>query len=135
MDLAQACERLWFLIFDPALTVSTPPPPLLLHSAQFLVGSRAFARYILIKCLRAKIPCVPGEHAALPAVLHRRGARAVARALWNGAVPVDAAHSPALGRVRADGSTGLDAAAARLEVCWWAQPLHGGRLHARRPLK
>jgi hypothetical protein len=26
MDLAQACERLWFLIFDPALTVSTPPP-------------------------------------------------------------------------------------------------------------
>ena len=45
---------------------------------------------------------VPGEHAALLAVLHSRGARAVARALWYGAVPVDTAHSPALGRVRAD---------------------------------
>ena len=135
MDLAQACERLWFLIFDPALTVSTPPPPYFSTPLNFL-GSRAFARYILItRCLRAKVPCLPGEHAALPAVLHSRGARAVARALWYGAVPVDTAHSPAPGRVRADGSTALDAAAARLEVCWWAQPLHGGRLHARRPLK
>ena len=103
MDLAQACERLWFLIFDPALTVSTPlPPPLCFSTPLNFLGPRAFARYILIKCLRAKIPCLPGEHAALPAVLHSRGARAVARALWYGAVPVDTAHSPALGRVRAD---------------------------------
>ena len=27
MDFAQACERLWFIIFDPALTVSMPPYP------------------------------------------------------------------------------------------------------------
>ena len=48
MDLAQACERLWFLIFDPALTVSTPPPLLCFSTPLNFLGPRAFVRYILM---------------------------------------------------------------------------------------
>ena len=68
-----------------AIPADPPPPPPLTTPSNLRAGVRA----ALVSHLR---PGSDGQHAALPPVLHRRGARAVARALRHRAVPLSAAH-------------------------------------------